>query len=105
MESSPLAAINLGEEHQLLDPIVTAIRSSDYDFRTPDGIVSALTDLNPDMDIDPNIVSKTLRDNPLFIRASSLNREGKPLYAVRSDYLANIGPISAAFSALTGRVG
>jgi hypothetical protein len=105
VESSPLGDINLGEEDQIVDPIVTAIRSSDFDFRTPDGIASALTDLNPDMDIDPNIISKTLRDNPLFIRASSLNREGKPLYAVRSDYLANVGPINAALSALTGRVG
>ena len=89
----------------LLDPIITVIRNSDYDFRTPDGIASALTDLDPEMEIDPDTISKTLRDNPAFIRASSLNREGKPLYAVRSDYLASVGPISAAFSALTGRVG
>ena len=105
MESSPQAANKLGGEYQLIAPIVTAIRSSEFDFRTPDGIASVLTDLHPDMDIDTDIISKTLRDSPLFIRASSLNREGKPLYAVRCDYLASAGPIKAAFSALTGRVG
>ena len=104
MDTSPRAFINMGEEHQLIEPIVKAIRNSNFNFRTPDGIASVLTDLNPDISISPDTISKTLRDSPVFIRASSLNREGKPLYAVRSDYLTDSGLIKSAVSTLLGIV-
>lgn len=85
------------DEKEVLELITKAITSSNYKWRTPQGIAK-------DSGVPLGQVIQTLEKSNDFVRASNANSTGEPLYSTREKYTNTSSIGQRIISAITNKI-